>query len=235
VVEYLISSLRGEQVVIVSGLALGIDSLAHHAALQEKLITLSIPGSGLGRKVLYPRGHVNLAEEIVQSGGALISEYEEDQAAAQYTFPARNRIMAALSDALLVIEAEDKSGTLITARLSLELGKDIGVVPGSIFAPTSLGCNMLLKDGAAPVASKEDLFDLLHLSYEKNKDGQETKVLNLDEHERALYELLAESKSRDALISESKLSPQEVMIAITTLEAKGYIKDHFGEVSRVMI
>src|SRR3989344_4795871 len=123
--RYLIEGLRGYPVVIVSGLAYGIDAEAHKAALEAKLPTVAVPGSGLDWNVLYPRANVNLAREILKAGlsgqgGALLSEFEPNLKAADYTFPQRNRIMAGLCKAALVVEAKERSGSLITARLATE-------------------------------------------------------------------------------------------------------------------
>src|SRR3989338_8094698 len=149
VCESLIAGLSGAPVTIVSGLALGIDSIAHRAALRADLQTIAIPGSGLDRKVLHPHSHVNLAEEIIENGGGLISEYDDLMPAGVWAFPRRNRIMAGLCHATLVIEAERKSGTLITSRLATEYNREVGAVPGSIHSPSSEGPHMLIRLGAA--------------------------------------------------------------------------------------
>lgn len=230
--DKLISSLKNEPVIIVSGLALGIDGLAHKCALNNNLITISVPGSGLSPKVLYPKTHYQLSREILAKGGLLLSELEPAETAAQWTFPARNRIMSAISDAILVIEAEEKSGTLITARLSLELGKDIGVVPGSIFSPTSIGTNSLIKDGAIPVTNKEDLFDLLHLP--KTKEEKADLKLLLTNDEEIILKLLKESMSKDELLMKSELNTSAFLIAVSSLEIKGYIQETFGEVRKMV-
>ena len=228
----LLTSLKGYDVLIVSGLALGIDGLAHRAALANNLLTLSVPGSGLDRRILYPRAHHSLAEEIISAGGALISELTPETPSAAWTFPQRNRIMAALSDALLIIEAEDKSGTLITARQALELGKDIGAVPGDIFSPTSFGTNMLIHEGAYPITSSSDLLALLHLSPHEN--NQEAPLISYTEHEKILIELLRESTNKDTLLVTSKLSFEDFITAFSSLEINGYIKETFGEVRRLV-
>ena len=230
--EKLISSLKNEKVIIVSGLALGIDGLAHKEAIKNKLITIAVPGSGLSRNVIYPKTHYQLSREILQEKGLLLSELSKDEQAAQWTFPARNRIMSAISDAILIIEAEEGSGTLITARLSLELGKDIGVVPGSIFSPTSIGTNSLIKDGAIPITNKDDLFDLLHLP--KSKEEKEDLKLLLTKDEQIIFELLKENTSKDELLLQSKLSTSSFLIAVSSLEIKGYIQETFGELRRIV-
>lgn len=117
-VETLVEGLRGYPITIVSGLALGIDSIAHRAALKNNLPTIAVPGSGLSLEVLHPQSHTRLAQEIVEKGGMLMNEFDPEFKAAHYSFPQRNRIMAGMSHATLVVEAEKKSGTLITARLA---------------------------------------------------------------------------------------------------------------------
>ncbi len=235
--EMLLASLRGQDVIIVSGLALGIDGLAHHNALLNGLKTISIPGSGLAEKVLYPSSHKNLAEDILQQGGALISELPYDTPAAPWTFPMRNRIMAALSDAVLFIEAEEKSGTLITARQALELGRDIGAVPGDIFSPTAFGTNMLIREGAYLIASPDNLFDLLHLSRksdeERMKSANETEK-NYSPHEIVIMEILREPIDKDSLFSATQLSFEDFISAFSSLELNGQLEETFGEVRRLV-
>src|SRR3989344_4618820 len=139
----LIEGLRGYPVVIVSGLALGIDALAHRAALAANLPCVAVPGSGLSPHVLHPASNRRLADDILLSGGAMLSEFEPDFRPTLWSFPQRNRIMAGLSDAVLVIEAESKSGTLITSKLATEYNRDVFTLPGSIFSSTSAGPHML--------------------------------------------------------------------------------------------
>jgi DNA processing protein len=229
-VEKLLSSLAGQQVIILSGLALGIDGLSHEQALKNNMHTIAIPGSGLDAKVIYPRTHLHLAEEIVEKGGALVSEFAPDMQAAQWTFPARNRLMAALSDAVLVIEATEKSGTLITARQALELGRDIGAVPGDIFSGSSQGTNMLIKEGAYMIRNSDDLYDLLRLD-RKHEIVQEVE---LTKEESLVLEHLSEPMEKDTLLVKSNLSPQQFLMALSSLEMKGCIQETFGEVRKVV-
>ena len=144
-IEKIILGLTGYPITIVSGLALGIDTLAHQFALSAGLKTLAWPGSGLNPKVIYPSTNYRLAEKILIEGGCLLSEYEPNQPATLYTFPRRNRLMAGLAKATLIIEAGAKSGTLITARLATEYNRDVLAVPGSIFSPNSYGSNWLIR------------------------------------------------------------------------------------------
>jgi DNA processing protein len=229
-VERLVNSLAGSDTIILSGLALGIDGLSHESALANKFSTVAVPGSGLDASVLYPRNHLALAEEIVERGGALISEFPPAQSAAQWTFPARNRIMAALSDAVLVVEAADKSGTLITARQALELGRDIGAVPGDIFSESSYGTNMLIKEGAYMIRNADDLFDLLHLT----RINQPTEDIAHSQEEKLLLDLLTEPTEKDTLLVRSGLPPDRFLMAISSLEMKGCIQETFGEVRKVV-
>jgi len=159
--ERLIKDLSGFPVTIISGLALGIDSIAHRAAIDSNLQTIAIPGSGLNPEVIYPRSHKDLSEEIIKSGGGLISEFEPDVKGAPQNFPQRNRIIAGMSHATLIIEAKEKSGTLITARLAMEYNRDVLTIPGSIFEENSNGPNDLIRDGATPVTCAEDILEVL--------------------------------------------------------------------------
>jgi DNA processing protein len=143
--ERIIAGLKGYPICIVSGLAMGIDGIAHRSALDAGLPTVAVPGSGLDPSVIYPRVHANLAREILENNGALLSEYEPTLRAAPWTFPQRNRIMAGLCQGVLIVEAEEQSGTLITARLALDYNRNVFTVPGSIFSATSKGTNKLIK------------------------------------------------------------------------------------------
>lgn len=230
VLEKLVSSLSGSPVIILSGLAYGIDGIAHSIALKNKITTVAIPGSGLDKKVMYPSTHIHLAEEILSTGGALISELPPLTAPAQWTFPARNRIMAALSDAVLIIEAEEKSGTLITARQALELGRDIGAIPGDIFSPTSIGTNMLIHEGAYSIASVDDLFALLHLTKETVQKNDESYTPD----EQIIIDMLIEPIEKDVLLISSELSLEKFLTALSSLEIRGCIQETFGEVRRIV-
>lgn len=229
--EKIIAGLRGEKIVIVSGLALGMDTIAHKSALQAGLTTIAVPGSGLDRKAIHPRSNINLADEIVRSGGALLSEYPPMMPAGLHTFPERNRIMAGMSRAVLIIEAQDKSGTLITARLATEYNKDLLAVPGSIFSLNSNGTNRLIKQGATPISSSDDLLEALSL---QKKDGQkELDLESLSENELKIMELLSvEAMTRDELIRESEIQTSALNIILSMMEIKGLIKEVGGKIQR---
>ncbi len=159
VTKMLVTELTKQGIVVVSGLALGIDSIAHQACLEVGGQTIAVLPSGLGN--IYPRSHQKLAKQIVENEGTLVSEYEHSETPYKHYFIARNRIIAALSDGLLVIEAAEKSGSLHTADFALELGKPVFAVPGNITSPLSAGCNELIRNGAVPVTSVQDIFEEL--------------------------------------------------------------------------
>lgn len=163
----LILELQGQPVVIVSGMAIGIDSIAHEAALDAGLKTIAFPGSGLSPDVLYPPSRRNLAERIVDSGGALISSFKPDQAGAPWTFPVRNRWMAGMSHAVLIVEGMKGSGTLGTATYATELNRNVLIVPGSIYSELSYGPLLLLKEGATPVTCAAEIMEELTFTEER--------------------------------------------------------------------
>lgn len=232
VVEKLIAGLAGYPIVIVSGLALGIDTLAHENAIKNGLTTIAFPGSGLDPSVLYPRANGNLAKKIIESGGCLISEFEPKLGAAEWTFPTRNRLMAGLCRALLVIEAEEKSGTLITARLATEYNRDVLTVPGSIFSPSSLGTNSLIRQGATPITNANDILQALGFD-PTDENNKRADLADCAPEELALLEILNEPLSKDELIRRSNRSANEVQMTLSIMEIKGLIKEELGEIRRV--
>lgn len=232
----LIKGLTGQPIVIVSGLALGIDTVAHQSALMAGLTTIAFPGSGLDRSVLYPASNRQLAEKIIASGGALISEYEPKFKATPYSFPRRNRLMAGLAKATLIIEASKKSGTLITARLALDYNRDVLAVPGSIHWPNSVGPNWLIREGATPITNSEDLLEALGL---ENKQAEKSlslfSELELTPAESKILDLLKNGLTdRDELIEKSGYSPAEGNTALMLLTLKNLITDQAGEVTVIL-
>lgn len=232
VCESLIRGLAGYPVTIVSGLALGIDSIAHRAALDAGLPTIAFPGSGLDWKVLHPSQHRGLAEEILASGGALLSEFPNETRGAIWTFPRRNRLKAGLSDMVIIIEAEEKSGTLITARLGTEYNRIVGAVPGPITSPNSKGTNWLIRLGATPITDVQDILQELGLAPKLTGDISEYLMLN-DDEERVLA-TLHEPKSREQVMMELSLDPVAANVIFSTLEIKGAIREYLGLMERVV-
>lgn len=228
--EKIIAGLKGYPIVIVSGLALGIDAIAHEAALKADLTTIAFPGSGLSNKVLYPRSNWNLANKIIKKGGALVSELPPDTKAEIWTFPRRNRLMAGIAKATLIIEAEQKSGSLVTARLTLDYNRELCAVPGSIFSPYSAGTNWLIKEGAMPI---RDATDVLHLLGFSPEDMVEKETSSLTPVELILYDLIAQPTPKETLLSKLNMPVDEVNILISKLEIEGLIKENFGIIRRV--
>lgn len=153
--EALAGDLAAAGLVVVSGLAYGIDAAAHRGALVGGGRTVAVLGSGLGH--VYPRQHAALAAEIVDGGGALVSEYPDDRAPRKHQFPERNRLISGLSLGVVIVEATTKSGSLITARMAAEQGREVMAVPGPVTSPLSGGCHRLLKSGAALIESADDV------------------------------------------------------------------------------
>lgn len=227
VCKHLIEGLRGYPIVIVSGLAYGADAAAHKAALEVGLPAVAVPGSGLDWNTLYPRANVGLAREILKAGGALMSEFEPETKAADWTFPQRNRIMAGLSRATLIIEAKELSGSLITARLTVEYNRELLVVPGSIFSQESKGTHQFLRLGATAVTSPEDI--LVALGIERRDDENLTSLReDLSEEERRVIEIIKSPISRDELIRVLELPITEANILLSTMEIKGLIIEELG-------
>ncbi len=236
-VESLIAGIKGFPITIVSGLALGIDGIAHRAAIKNGLPTIAVPGSGLSPHVLHPQSHLRLAEEIVNSGGMLMNEFDPDFKATYWSFPQRNRIMAGMSNATFVIEAEKKSGTLITARLATEYNRDVLVLPGSIWNSTSEGPHMLLRLGATPIRNSSDLLEALGIKDESTSalaSPDEAKYFDCSEKEMNIIKLLNEPLPRDQILREAQAQFQmpisETQTLLSLLELKGLIKESLGEV-----
>ena len=230
--EKLIRGLKGYPIIIVSGLAMGIDSIAHRTALELGLTTISFPGSGLDNSVLYPRTNIKLAQEIVDHGGCLISEFEPNFISMLYSFPQRNRLMAGISKAVLVIEAEEKSGTLITARMALDYNRDVLAVPGSAFSSNSNGTNKLIKQGATPVTSSEDILEALGFEIERPILTDKEKYADCSKEELKIIELLREPIERNDLVRESGMGIAKANALLSIMEIKDLIKEELGEIRK---
>ena len=227
VCRHLIEGLRGYPIVIVSGLAYGVDAEAHKAALEAGLPAVAVPGSGLDWDVLYPRANVNLAKEILKAGGALLSEFEPETKAADWTFPKRNRIMAGLCNATLIIEARELSGTLITARLTVEYNRELLVVPGSIFSDESKGTHQFLRLGATAITSAEDILVALGIA---KREGENLTSLRADlsTDELRVIEIIRAPIPREELVQALELPITEANVLLSTMEIKGLITEELG-------
>ena len=228
--EKIIAGLKGYPIAIVSGFAIGIDTIAHKKAMQMGLKTLVFPGSGLGDEAIYPKTNVRLMREVVENDGCLISEFEPDFKATQWSFPMRNRLMAGISKSVLIIEAEEKSGTLITARLATEYNRDVLAIPGSIFSSSSKGTNKLIKQGATPVTCAEDVLEALGFELKKDKERQASLFTDLSPDEKKVIALLREPIPRDDLIRAMKMPTPTANAILSIMEIKEIIKEEMGEI-----
>lgn len=213
---------------IVSGLAQGIDTLAHLGAVKQKKRTVAVLGSSLGQDDIFPSTNKKLAEMIVQEGGAILSEYPLGALALRHHFPARNRIVSGLSLGVLVIEAPEKSGALLTAHHALEQNREVFALPGSIFSQNSLGPNNLIKMGAKLVTDARDILEELNL---KNLvQNIETRQILADtkEEQIILDNLSHEALAIDKLVQLTKLETSLVNSTLSLMEMKGKVKNLGG-------
>lgn len=224
VTQRLASDLASRGIVIVSGLALGIDSIAHRAALEVGGTTLAVLANGVDD--ITPRSHQSLGETIIDSGGAILSEYEPGMPAQAYMFLERNRIVSGLADAVLITEAAQRSGTLSTAAHALEQGKDVFVVPGNITSPMSVGCNNLIRQGAQVATSAEDI--IARIAPDR-LSPQSTLALGDSPLETAILELL-QSGLRDGEQIQAKLDLDTSLFnqTLTMMEINGLIRSLGG-------
>ena len=205
--------LAAAGLVIVSGLARGVDGEAHRGALDAFGVTVAVLGCGVDRD--YPAAHAELARRVVTGGGLVVSEYAPGVEPAPWRFPARNRIIAGLAAATVVVEARERSGALITADLALEEGRDVFAVPGEITSALSAGANALLRLGATPLTSSADVLELFGLSVEPSLDAPDGAA-------GAILELLGDgAASADELVRRSGLTAEVVASALVQLELDG--------------
>lgn len=220
VTERLAGDLARAGVVVISGLALGIDSIAHRAALEAKGITIAVLANGLD--TIYPRNHQALAQQIVKNHGAILSEYEPGTPPLPFRFLERNRIVSGIADGIVVVEAATRSGTLSTAAHALDQNKEVFAVPGNITSPLSSGCNALIKQGATPVTKVEDILEII---MPNSKTEQTQFILGDTPEEVSVLQLLQKGlRDGDELLQQTKLEPVVFNQTLTMLEIKGQIK-----------
>ncbi len=232
VTQFLAHDLGTAGITVVSGLARGIDARAHHAALQAGSRTLAVLGSGVD--VIYPSEHKMLAEKI-SAQGAILSEFPLGTPPNRENFPIRNRIISGLSSAVVIIEASRKSGSLITARMAAEQGREVLAVPGSIFSESSQGANMLIKDGAGLVQSWGDIVENLpeeiarHIYSKDQTEG--SGELELTELEKTVISSLSFEEPRhvDQVAVMAGLAAREILGILVSLELKSYISQMQGK------
>lgn len=220
VTQRLSYDLAKKGIVIISGLALGIDGIAHRAALEAGGTTIAVLANGLPQ--IYPATHKELGGQIIQQGGAILSEYEPETSARIYQFHQRNRIVSGLSDAIIITEAAARSGTLNTAMHALEQGKEVFVVPGNITSPLSSGCNTLLKQGARPALCADDILEVIAPDL---LQSQATLALGNSPLETTIIQLLTSGvRDGEELQQRSGSSISEFNAALTMMEITGTIR-----------
>ncbi|MFA6473449.1 MAG: DNA-processing protein DprA [Patescibacteria group bacterium] len=226
----LIEPVAAAEVVIVSGLALGIDGCAHQAALDAGGRTVAVLGSGVD--VLYPPQHAKLAAEIVAHGGAVVSEFAPGTIPEPGAFPRRNRIVCGWSQATLVVEAGVKSGALLTAREALEQNREVLAVPGDFTRPTSVGPNELIKNGATPITSAEDILRVLAIEKTSARSATDVQPDDPPEIAAILKNLRDQAMHVDELAALCDLDPSVINASLVLLEVRGRVK-HLGSLRYV--
>lgn len=229
-VKKILTELRDTQIVTVSGLAYGIDTEAHQRSLENGLRTIAVLGSGLGN--VYPATNQRLAQQIVENGGVLLSEFPYDTIPDRLNFPRRNRIIAGMSDAVLVAETADKGGSMITAYIANSYNRDIFAIPGSIFSERYQGCHELIrKNMAAIVTSGGQLMEMMN--WERQAASVQTSLfVDITEEEQHVVDLLRAGKVHlDALTEALEgFSPSKIAGLLLGLELKGVIVCKPGKV-----
>ena len=221
VAQVLATELAHNGITVVSGLALGIDTVAHRATVEAGGRTLAILGSGIDQ--LYPPQNRGLAEAIAGQG-ALLSDYPVGTRPEAGNFPPRNRIISGLSRGVVIVEASDKSGALITARFAAEQGREVFAVPGSILHPGSAGCNALIRDGATPLLSVDELLEALNLTQLTEKIDVRQSVPADPQEQKILTWLSAQPCHIDDVVRASALEPAQVSSLLAVMELKGLVR-----------
>ncbi len=217
----LVSELASNGLTIVSGLARGIDSIAHRAAIEAGGRTIAVLGSGVDH--IYPPEHRRLAQAITEHG-ALVSDYPLGTRPEASNFPPRNRIISGLSLATIVIEAGLKSGALITADFALDQGREVFAVPGSILSPSSAGCNRLLRDGAHVLTEARDVFEVLHLGHVEEKRAAQMALPKTPTERAVFAQLSTDPQHVDDLARAAELPVATVSGALVLMELKGLVR-----------
>lgn len=256
VTRHILEVLRPFNVITVSGIAYGIDSIVHSESLRLGIPTIAVPGSGIEDESFYPRGHIDLKYDILEHGGLILSEFDPYATADVWTFPVRNRLMAGMSHITIVIEAEKKSGTLITGHLAVDFGREVIAVPGSIFARTSVGTHTLITKGAEIYVEPETLYEKLkQISRTYNIDiltvrspaSEETQIITTDTlsspsartlleeitpEERQVFNCISshtEGVTKEYIMQTLDFSLSEVSILTSILELHGLIRWNTGK------
>ncbi len=223
--ENMVFNLAKNNLTIVSGLAYGIDSIAHNTTLKAKGRTIAVLGCGIDKQSIYPSANRYLSDKIVATGGLLISEFPVGTPPLRHHFPQRNRIISGLSLGTLVIEAAAKSGSLITANLALEQNREVFALPGNIYSEVSEGTNNLIKQGAKAVTTAEDIIETLNLAQINTYISTDKVVPETKEEEIILSRLSHEPVHIDELVRLTKLDTSIISSTLVIMEMKGMVKN----------
>jgi DNA processing protein len=225
VVHTIVPGLARENLTIVSGLAFGVDKETHIATLEADGHTIAVLGGGIDNKTIAPHNHLGLALDILQKGGAIISEYPPGLEPNTFTFPKRNRIIAGLSEGTVVVEAPKKSGSLITAQCALDSAREVFAVPQNITSFTAEGPNFLIKNGAHPLTSVQDVLEVLGINQTQTK----MKLKSKDEIEQKILDIICDTPLHPEIIAKKlNLPTNTVLEKITIMELSGKVKNLGG-------
>jgi DNA processing protein len=234
--EKLVKDLSGENILVISGLAYGIDAIAHKAAIKNNIPTVGVVGHGLDK--IYPSDHAGLAKDMIKSGGGILSEFFSGTKPDKHNFPLRNRIVAGLSDATVVVETAVKGGSMITAKLADAYNRDVFAVPGRVTDKPSGGTNHLIKYNKAVLLTEADeLMELLGWKEKKVKKKQQREIfIDLTAEEKIIVQLLQEKETVhiDQINLGSGLSSSSVAAAILNLELLGVIQSLPGKLYKLI-
>ena len=217
-------ALAESGICIVSGLAYGVDAASHRGALDAKGKTIAVVGSGIDDLTLYPRANLRLGKEILANGGLIISENPVGAKPQNWDFVKRNRLIAALARATVVVEAPIKSGALTTAKYALELGREVYAVPGDALRENTKGSNGLIASGATPMINPQELIDTIFPAKKSRAKIDQNLIKSQNPEEEAIIrELTRGARHVDDLIGASKLTPELMQSTLTALELRGVI------------
>ena len=216
---------------IVSGFAQGIDTAAHSTVLEREKRTIAVLGTGLDEKSIYPKSNLKLVEKVLENNGLLISEYPSGTSGSKFSFPNRNRIISGLSLGVLVIEAKQRSGALITAEWARKQGRKVFALPGSIYSQNSKGCHFLIKQGAKLAENAQDILKELNLDTGLFKLNNKKEIKGENEAEKlVLVALSQQALYIDKIIERTKLSPAKTASTLSNLEIQGKVKNLGGNI-----
>ncbi len=237
ITEKLIEELREQNAIVISGLAYGIDAIAHKAALKNNLLTVGVLGHGLDQ--VYPAQHTGLAKEMLKAGGGLLTEFRSKSKPDKHNFPTRNRIVAGISEATIVVETGIKGGSMITAELANNYNKDVFAFPGKVSDTKSAGCNYLIKNNKAVLLTKaQELIELMGWEEKSQKSkarNQRELFIELTDEEKIIIEILKEKNCVhiDEINLKSGLSSSSVAAAILGLELQNVVLSLPGKLYQI--